>query len=396
VRVKEVFSIDDFKYGLPEDRIAKYPLAKRDESKLLLWRKGQISHHQFSAAPELVPESSLLVFNDTRVISARLLFQKSTGARIEIFLLHPELPTRDIQASMAIKGMVTWYCLVGNKKKWKGEKLKKQVGNAVLTASYHSREKNLIRFEWTGKETFAEIVNKSGETPLPPYMNRKPEKEDSARYQTVYSKNDGAVAAPTAGLHFTESMLNKFQKKEIDLEYLTLHVSAGTFKPVEAADYRNHNMHCEQIVITVSSIENLLKNHDKIVAVGTTSLRILESLYWYGVLLSNNPDAPFTITKNLPYLLKSTISFHESLLEILQLCKKLELHELHGETEIFIYPGYQIKSAAGLFTNFHLPKSTLLLLISSFVDGAWKEIYETALTHDYRFLSYGDSSLLLR
>jgi S-adenosylmethionine:tRNA ribosyltransferase-isomerase len=394
--VKEVFNIDDFKYDLPEERIAKYPLAKRDESKLLLWRRWQISHHNFGAAPDLVPESSLLVFNDTRVISARLLFQKSTGARIEIFLLHPELPTRDIQASMTIKGSVTWHCLIGNKKKWKEETLEKQIGNVVLTASYHSREKNLIRFEWTGEDTFAEIVNKSGETPLPPYMNRKPEKEDSVRYQTVYSKNDGAVAAPTAGLHFTDSILDKLQKKEIDLEYLTLHVSAGTFKPVEAADYRNHDMHCEQIVIKVSSIENLIKNHEKIIAVGTTSLRILESLYWYGVLLSNNPDAPFTITKNLPYLLKSNLSFYESLSEIFQLCKKQKLDELHGETEIFIYPGYQIKSAAGLFTNFHLPKSTLLLLLSSFVNGRWKEIYEAALSHDYRFLSYGDSSLLLR
>lgn len=394
--MKEVFNIDEFKYDLPDERIAKYPLQKRDESKLLLWRKGQISHHQFSAAPDLVPKSSLLVFNDTRVISARLLFQKSTGARIEIFLLHPELPTRDIQAAMAVKRSVTWHCLVGNKKKWKEETLEKQVGNAVFTASYHSREKNLIRFEWTGEGTFAEIVNKSGETPLPPYMNRKPEKEDSVRYQTVYSKNDGAVAAPTAGLHFTESILDKFQKKEIDLEYLTLHVSAGTFKPVEAVDYRNHDMHCEQIVIKVSSIENLIKNHDKIIAVGTTSLRILESLYWYGVLLSGNPGAPFTITKNLPYLLKSQLSFHEALSKIMQLCKEQKLHELHGETEIFIYPGYQIKSAAGLFTNFHLPKSTLLLLISSFVDGEWKEIYREALSHDYRFLSYGDSSLLLR
>jgi S-adenosylmethionine:tRNA ribosyltransferase-isomerase len=297
---------------------------------------------------------------------------------------------------MTCKGSVTWYCLIGNKKRWKEETLKKQIGNASISASYHNKAENLIRFEWTGEDTFADIVNKTGQTPLPPYMKRKPEEEDALRYQTVYSKNNGAVAAPTAGLHFTESILESFQKRKINLEYLTLHVSAGTFKPVETTDYRNHDMHCEQIVIKVNSIENLLKNHDRIIAIGTTSLRILESLYWYGVLLSGNSNAPFTITKNLPYLLKSRLSFTEALQHVLQYCQKHHLQELHGETEIFIYPGYQIMSSVGLFTNFHLPKSTLLLLISSFVGGAWKEIYDQALMHDYRFLSYGDSSLLLR
>ncbi len=394
--MKELFNIKDFHYHLPEERIAKYPLEKRDASKLLFWNKGQITHHQFIEAPDLLPEKSLLVFNDTKVISARMLFKKSTGAQIEIFLLHPESPTRDIQKAMTITGSTIWHCMIGNKKKWKDGKLLKQIGNYTITAEYYDRENNLIQFDWNKKETFADIVNRSGETPLPPYLKRKPVEEDSDRYQTIYSKNDGAVAAPTAGLHFTNEVLKKLERQNIQMEYLTLHVSAGTFKPVETSDYRKHDMHREQIVISGTRVKKLIQNHDNIIAVGTTSLRILESLYWYGVMLHKNPECLFEIDKDLPYQHKTNLSFQQALEEVINYFERQNLNELHGETEIFIYPGYQIRSAKGLFTNFHLPKSTLLLLISSFVNGQWKDIYREALAHDYRFLSYGDSSLLLR
>lgn len=391
-------NIEHYNYLLPDERIAKFPLEERSRSKLLLWKKGIISHEIFEGAPNHLPPDSLLVFNDTKVIAARLLFQKATGALIELFLLHPEQPTRDIAISMTVQETCVWSCMIGNKKKWKEGELVLSVGGIKITASYHDRESNLIRFDWTGKDTFADLINTIGETPLPPYLKRKPNLNDASRYQTVYSKNDGAVAAPTAGLHFTPSILDKIKEQNIGLEYLTLHVSAGTFKPVEANDYRNHEMHCEQMVIAKESIENLLSHHNKLIAVGTTSLRILESLYWYGVLLDARQDAPFFIDKNTPYNpeLASDISFDKSLTIVLSYMAKKQLTELHGETEIFIYPGYEIKTAHGLFTNFHLPKSTLLLLVSAFTNGAWKQIYSEASAKGYRFLSYGDSSLLLR
>lgn len=392
----EEFDIEKYNYTLPEENIAKYPLSDRASSKLLLWKKGVTTHHIFHQAPHLIPAKALLVFNDTRVISARLLFEKNTGAEIEIFLLHPEFPTRDIQKAMTLKHTATWLCMIGNKKKWKEGPLKKNISKATLTASLVDREKNLVRFEWSGDTTFADIVNESGETPLPPYLKRKPVKDDAERYQTIYSKNNGAVAAPTAGLHFTDEIIQKFHELHIPSEYLTLHVSAGTFKPVEAGDFRDHDMHREQIVINTSSIEQLLRYHQNIIAVGTTSLRILESLYWFGVMLNANPDAAFSISKDLPYKLVSTLTFEVALKEVLEYCKRHHLSELQGETEIFIYPGYKLRTAVGLFTNFHLPKSTLLLLVSAFTNGDWKGIYNEALANNYRFLSYGDSSLLLR
>ena len=267
-----------------------------------------------------------------------------------------------------------------------------------LKAEFFNREKNLVTFSWDGNDSFAEIINHAGETPLPPYLKRKAETSDANRYQTVYSKNNGAVAAPTAGLHFTKSILDQLSAKNISSEYLTLHVSAGTFKPVDSKDFREHDMHCEQIVIHKKSLRNLIKNHNSIIAVGTTSLRILESLYWYGILLSSNINAPFFIDKNLPYRNehKSDMTFIDALICIVNHMEENSIDELHGETEIFIYPGYELKSIKGIFTNFHLPKSTLLLLVSTFTEGAWKDIYNAALDHHYRFLSYGDSSLLLK
>lgn len=392
------YTIEEYNYQLPEERIAKYPLKERAKSKLLVWENGHISHRIFKDTPSLIPSNSLLIFNDTKVIAARLLFQKTTGAHIEIFLLHPELPTRDISESMTLQKSSVWLCMIGNKKKWKDGELINNLGNFNIKATFHNREQNLIRFEWTGDETFSEIINKAGETPLPPYLKRKPVKDDSGRYQTVYSKNNGAVAAPTAGLHFTDTILNQIKAENIELEYLTLHVSAGTFKPVEAVDYRYHEMHCEQLSIKKESILNLLQHKDKLIAVGTTSLRILESLYWYGILLKRDPNADFFISKNLPYEkgFHGGMTFADALNQVIRNMEVNNLTELHGETEIFIYPGYKIRTAQGLFTNFHLPKSTLLLLISAFVGETWKEIYKEALARDYRFLSYGDSSLLLR
>jgi len=392
------FNIENYNYNLPEKRIAKYPLRERARSKLLLWKNGEISHHIFESAASLIPPNSLLVFNDTRVIAARIIFRKPTGALIEIFLLHPELPTRDISESMMLHRSSVWLCMIGNKKKWKDGDLKNTIRGVTITASYYNRDENLIKFEWTGSDTFSEIIEKIGATPLPPYLKRKPVADDAARYQTIYSKNNGAVAAPTAGLHFTNNILDQFKAKNISREYLTLHVSAGTFKPVEAADYREHTMHCEQIIIKKESILNILQHKDKLIAVGTTSLRILESLYWYGVLLSGDSNSTFFIHKNLPYdsTLPQDLSFEDSLKQIVKYMVEKSISELHGETEIFIYPGYKIRTAHGLFTNFHLPKSTLLLLISSFIGKGWKELYKEALEKDYRFLSYGDSSLLLR
>ncbi len=392
------FNIEQYNYSLPEEQIAKFPLKERDQSKLLVWKNGTISHQKFEEAPALIPENSLLVFNDTRVIAARLNFQKPTGAQIELFLLHPELPTRDISSSMSLQNSSVWLCLIGNKKKWKDGKLSLQIGELKVTASYFNRDDNLIQFDWSPGATFAEIINKTGETPLPPYLKRKPVENDALRYQTVYSKHHGAVAAPTAGLHFTDFTLNQIKARNINTEYLTLHVSAGTFKPVEVADYRDHAMHCEQIIIKKESVQNLLSHWDQLIAVGTTSLRILESLYWYGVLLSGDNKANFFIDKNMPYenTLAKNISFDDSLRRILDHMESENVDEIHGETEIFIYPGYEIRTAKGLFTNFHLPKSTLLLLVSTFTGQAWKEIYNAALSNNYRFLSYGDSSLILR
>jgi S-adenosylmethionine:tRNA ribosyltransferase-isomerase len=396
--VDQNFNIEDFSYPLTQDRIAKYPLAERSKSKLLLWKKGSISHKIFENVPALLPSGSLMVFNDTKVIAARLLFHKPSGAKIEIFLLHPEQPTRDIATAMSLKDSAVWHCMIGNKKKWKNDVLTQRHGKDSITVSYHDRDQNLIKFEWPSDNTFADVINSIGATPLPPYLNRKAESEDTHRYQTVYSKNDGAVAAPTAGLHFTPSILDQIKSNGVELEYLTLHVSAGTFKPVEATDYRDHDMHTEQIVVSKKSIENLLENHGNLIAVGTTSLRILESLYWYGIILKTNENAPFFINKDLPGSFEEvlTITYAEALQQILSMMYQNQLEELHGETEIFIYPGYRIRSASGLFTNFHLPKSTLLLLVSAFTNQDWKKIYQEAIDNDYRFLSYGDSSLLLR
>ncbi|MDZ7604135.1 MAG: S-adenosylmethionine:tRNA ribosyltransferase-isomerase [Cyclobacteriaceae bacterium] len=390
------FSIESFDYPLPDEKIARFPLAKREESKLLLWKNGNISHHIFREAPSLLPPDSMLVFNDTRVIAARLQFKKETGAAIEVFLLHPESPIRDIATSMTLKGAVIWQCLIGNKKRWKDGELSKKVGTTTIAATWHDRGKDHVKIEWDSDETFAELIDLAGVTPLPPYLNRQAQPADAANYQTVYSAHHGAVAAPTAGLHFTNELLDQLKRQGIKEEFLTLHVSAGTFRPVEKEDFRQHDMHYEQVVVKKEAIENIYGHHGSLIAVGTTSLRILESIYWFGVLLNRNPKADFLISQTLPYEIDSKLSFNQSLEIVLEYLVKNDLTELHGETGIFIYPPYRIRSAHGLFTNYHLPRSTLLLLIAAFTDNHWKSIYDAALMENYRFLSYGDSSLLLR
>lgn len=392
--------LNEINYTLPDERIAKYPLTKRDESKLLTYLSGTIEDVQFKDLPKLLSKETTIFFNNTKVIPARLFFQKETGAQIEIFLLNPVAPTNIISLMMEETGPVIWECMVGNFKKWKEEvllqrRLEHDGLSVVLTAKIQDREKKQIEFTWSDPNlSFAEVVELSGKVPLPPYLNRTDEPEDKERYQTVYSKQEGAVAAPTAGLHFTNEVLANLQQKGIELNYLTLHVSAGTFQPIKAKDAREHKMHSEQIEVNIESIELLAKT-EKVLAVGTTSMRTLESLYWYGIrLLNGNHD--FSIEKLEPYQTKATLPRRQDVFSyMLNWMKENQLKVLSGKTEIFILPGYQFKVCDGLITNFHQPGSTLMLLVWAFIGDNWKKVYNHALNNDYRFLSYGDSSILL-
>lgn len=390
-----------YEYTLPEERIAKFPLEKRADSKLLLCKNGKISHLHFYDIPDLLPADTLLVYNDTKVIPARLIFQRETGARIEIFLLQPISPTTVIPEIMLAKHPVTWETMVGNVKKWKnGEILKGkvQVGNKeiVLSAKLKNRDEKLVEFSWNDPEiAFVDVVEASGEVPLPPYLNRKPVEEDKNRYQTVYSEKEGAVAAPTAGLHFTSEVFEKLESKGIQKAQVTLHVSAGTFQPIKASEVTDHPMHSEQIVVARQTIEKILNHKGKIVAVGTTSVRTLESLYWYGVKILEGNGEDFLIGKLFPYEQRKNLPTIQNALEaVLDLMKIKGTETLIGATEIFIFPGYQFKVVSGLITNFHQPGSTLVLLIATILGENWKKVYQEALDKDYRFLSYGDSSLL--
>lgn len=399
----EIPKIDlkEYEYTLPEDRIAKFPLEKRDASKLLHVQNGKIEHLHFYNLPDLLPADTLLVYNDTKVIPARLIFQRETGARIEIFLLQPIAPTTVISEIMLAKHPVTWETMIGNVKKWKnGEILKGQVRvkgkEIVLSAELIELEKKAVRFSWYDPEiAFVDLVEASGEVPLPPYLNRKPNEADKSRYQTVYSKKEGAVAAPTAGLHFTEEIFEKLRTKGIQEAQLTLHVSAGTFQPIKAENVIEHPMHSEQIQITRETVEKLLIQNGKTVAVGTTSVRTLESLFWYGVKLLEGKSEGFLIEKLFAYQTRTLIpTKKEAMNAILDYMKKNKLESILGSTEIFIFPGYQYRMVDGLITNFHQPGSTLILLIATILGDKWKTVYQEALDKDYRFLSYGDSSLL--
>jgi S-adenosylmethionine:tRNA ribosyltransferase-isomerase len=387
--------INDYTYSLPEERIALYPLAERDQSKLLVYKDDKILHSQFKSLTDFIPENSILFLNNTKVIPARLLFTKDTGATIEIFLLDPVSPSTIVALAMTVKGKSQWHCTIGNQKRWKeSSKLRITHPEFVLEATLVDREKGIVEFEWTNSLSFSEVVQKAGAIPLPPYLHRKAEATDRERYQTVYSKNDGAVAAPTAGLHFTSEVFDSLRKKNIQTDYLTLHVSAGTFQPVKVENAAQHVMHNEQIVVTRENIENLLTNKF-ITAVGTTSMRTLESIYWYGVKLLKDFSSPFLISQHDAYEL-TPASKEEALKAVLKKMDEQSTNQLLGETSIYIMPGYQFKIANALITNFHQPGSTLILLVAAFVGDNWKKIYSEALKNNYRFLSYGDSSLLFR
>lgn len=400
--------LEDYHYHLPEEKIARFPLPQRDRASLLVYRQGQIQDHTFSELPSLLSDNSNLFFNNTKVIPARLYFRKesqqtASGALIEIFLLHPVQPNPIISQAMLAQESCTWQCIIGNQKKWKKDILLKKpvfVGKneIILTAQLADAEQKLVTFRWDKpKVPFVDIVEAAGQVPLPPYLKREVTEEDRPRYQTVYSVQEGAVAAPTAGLHFTEKVLKALQEKHITLNYLTLHVSAGTFQPIKEDVIQNHPMHSEQVVVTKENLRSLLIPDKRVIAVGTTSMRTLESLYWYGVQLLKKQSEVFYIKKLTPYHYteKELPSTTESLHATLRHMQQHNLEKIIGETEIFIFPGYQFRVCGGLITNFHMPKSTLILLIAAFVGEDWRKIYEHALENGYRFLSYGDSSLLL-
>ncbi len=401
----EDISIDDYTYYLPKDKIAQFPLKQRDASKLLLCKYGVISQDYFYNISDHIPEDSLLVFNNTKVIQARLLFQKPSGATIEIFCLEPVSPDREIQNAFQNASPVVWKCFVGNARRWKsGEIIRKidsDYGDVVISAKHSRNEDNTfnVEFAWQPVElSFAQILDLIGLVPLPPYINRKATDSDKKTYQTVYAQNDGSVAAPTAGLHFTEKIFSSIKKNNIDSEYLTLHVGAGTFAPVVNSNIDDHKMHLEQILVKRSTISNLISNNArKTIAVGTTTVRSLESLYWFGVKLLDNVDQDFNIRQWDPYesKTKQDISLAESFNAVLEYMDKRELSELAGTTKLIIVPGYDYKVVDALITNFHQPRSTLLLLVAALCGDIWEQAYDYALDNDFRFLSYGDSCFFI-
>ncbi len=396
--------IEDFDYGLPPERIAQTPLQKRDHSKLLVYRQGEIRETLFEAITAEIPADSFLVFNETKVVEARIRFKKPTGGMIEVFCLEPAGEYGDISIAMQQKGNIRYKCLIGGASKWKhGMELEKTNGDLRLTAAIAERTEDsfILELSWNNADTtFAEMLHLMGEIPLPPYMNRQPEEADKARYQTVYAKTDGSVAAPTAGLHFTDVVLNSFEKKGITKGYVTLHVGAGTFMPVKANDIRAHVMHSEYIEITDTFIAAVLENLDKkIITVGTTSLRTVESLYWLGLKVLAQPAISPTdlhVSQWDPYELEKGGSAKQSLCALLHWMQERNMGKLVTTTQVIIAPGYCFALADGLITNFHQPRSTLLLLVAALIGDDWKQVYSYALQNSFRFLSYGDSSLLWR
>lgn len=396
-------SIDDFDYALPDERIAKYPLSNRSESKLLRYSKGQIEEHHFYDLPDLLPSGALLVVNNTRVIRARLSFRRATGSRIEVFCLDPISPALYEQA-LATKHETTWHCLVGNAKKWKEEELTLSLPDShTLTVQRIPSESILegaeVRFRWTGEMTFGDVLESAGELPIPPYLDRATEESDLKTYQTVYAHHDGSVAAPTAGLHFTPEVLQRIRDKGIDITSVTLHVGAGTFKPVKSTTMAGHVMHSEVVQVPLKTLETLLaqvKSDGIIVSVGTTSTRTLESLYYMGEHLIEDRDNPFVVEQWEPYEREHHIRASDALCAIITYLKEQTSDTLFGATQIIIEPGFEYRMVDRLITNFHQPHSTLLLLVSALVGEDWHRIYDYALKHDFRFLSYGDSSLLER
>lgn len=398
--------ITDYNYDLPDERIAKFPLKERDHSKLLVYKHGEVSEDIFYNLPSHLPQGALMVFNNTKVIQARMHFRKETGALIEVFLLEPFAPA-DYEQMFQTTCHCSWLCIVGNMKKWKSGALSRtfDVKGTTLTLSVERKgEKGtsqLIDFSWDADNiSFAEILDAVGELPIPPYLNRKTEESDKTTYQTVYSKIKGSVAAPTAGLHFTPKVLTDLDASGIDREEVTLHVGAGTFKPVKSNTIGEHEMHTEYICVHRQTLEKLLKHGASAIAVGTTSVRTLESLYYIGLKLHANPsldEADLHVMQWEPYNVDkdAEISAAEALQCVLDFLDRNGLTTLHSSTQIIIAPGYEYKIVKMLVTNFHQPQSTLLLLVSAFLHGDWKKVYDYALAHDFRFLSYGDSSLLI-
>lgn len=394
--------ITDFSYVLPDEKIAKYPLPERDQSKLLVWENGKITAGTFRDSIHFLPENARLVFNNTRVIHARLFFRKETGAKIEIFCLEPLLPA-DYQISFQQKKEVVWSCMIGNAKKWKNGILQREIkinGNDISLFAERTEDStgsSTIRFSWNFPVTFAEIIEHAGILPIPPYLNRETEAADEQTYQTVYAKIDGSVAAPTAGLHFTDSFLHRLKQKNIKTSEITLHVGAGTFQPVKAETIDGHAMHHELVIVSKKNIIELLDKNSPVIAVGTTSVRSLESLYWLGLQMENdtfNPEQP-EVKQWEPYETAASISTEKSLENIVRFLDTTNRETIQFSTQIIIVPGYKFRVISGMFTNFHQPKSTLLLLISAFLGKDWKKVYDFALENNYRFLSYGDSNLYL-
>lgn len=397
--------ISDYNYPLPDDRIAKFPIDRRDHSKLLIYNRGEVSEDKFYNLHDYLPKGSLMVFNNTRVIQARIHFRKETGALIEVFLLEPAAPS-DYEQMFQTTSRCEWLCLVGNLKKWKGGSLLRVFDingkHVVLTATRikEAGTSQRVGFSWDNAAvSFAEILDAVGELPIPPYLNRDTQESDKTTYQTVYSKIKGSVAAPTAGLHFTNDVLKSLDDAGIDREEVTLHVGAGTFKPVKSEEIEGHEMHTEYICVHKGTLEKLLQHDCCAIAVGTTSVRTLESLYYMGVKLQKNPNLTedeLHVNQWQPYDDNdSYITPKEAIANILNYLNTNELETLHSSTQIIIAPGYEYKIVKMLVTNFHQPQSTLLLLVSAFVHGDWRKIYDYALAHDFRFLSYGDSSLLI-
>lgn len=399
-------SISDYAYELSDAKIAKYPLAERDQSKLLVWKDGQIQDAHFRNLADYLPANSLLVFNNTKVIRARVHFLKETGAKIEIFCLDPNEPA-DYQIAFQTTKSCVWKCMIGNQKKWKGEILRKKIRidetEIELCAEQSDPENNksLVRFSWNNADfEFSRIIENAGSLPIPPYLNRETEQSDLERYQTVYSKIKGSVAAPTAGLHFTEKVFNHLKDDGHELAELTLHVGAGTFQPVKSETISGHDMHSEHFYIRRDFLNQLLQHSGKKIAVGTTSVRTLESIYWLGVQTIENPEISIDSLKVSQWeaYQQSENKFQdkEVLNALIRLLNKHKTDFLSASTQIIIAPGYRFRFTDGMITNFHQPQSTLLLLISAYLGNEWQTIYKHALDSNYRFLSYGDSNLYLK
>ena len=395
--------LTDFYYDLPHSKIAQFPLEERDKAKLLVYSKGQLTDEHFYNIGDYLPKEAYLIFNDTKVIHARLLFKKGDGATIEIFLLSPDEP-KDMSLALTKTDNCQWKCLIGNKKRWKADviltqRIKIGEDEVEISAKLINREENIVEFSLNNSTyTFGEIIHESGKMPLPPYIRRDPNQSDDSHYQTIYSKVSGAVACPTAGLHFTDNVIEKLNNKGIGHDFVTLHVSAGTFQPVKDDAVWQHNMHSEQIIISKATLKNIYEHLDTIIAVGTTSLRTLESIYWYGLKLINRKECSndclvekldaYAVYENTP----SVKMVFEAIINDMEL-KNLAF--LCGQTEILIMPSYDFKVCKGLITNFHMPNTTLMFLIAAFMGDDWRKMYDVALEKDYRFLSYGDATLLL-